>query len=64
MLWVVSRMIQGMTAERMKTTKTLMKILRRKRMMILIIVELSTTNTPQKMRTTSSVFYCERYCNI
>jgi hypothetical protein len=41
-----------------------MKILRRKRMMILSIMELSTTNTPQKMRTTSSVFYCERYCSI
>jgi hypothetical protein len=64
MLWVVIRMIQGMTAERMmKTTTMVMRILRRKEMMILAIVELSTTSTPLKMRTTSSVFYCRRYCS-
>jgi hypothetical protein len=40
-----------------------MKILRRKRMMILAIVELSTRSTPLKMRMASSVIYCKRYCS-
>jgi hypothetical protein len=54
-----------MTAERMmKTTTMVIKILRRKRMMILAIVELSTISTPLKMRTPSYVFYFKRYCSI
>jgi hypothetical protein len=40
-----------------------MKILRRERVMILAIVGLSTTSTPLKMRMTSSMFYCRRYCS-
>jgi hypothetical protein len=63
MLWVVIQMIQEMTAEmRMKMTTTLMKTLRRKRMIILAIVELSTTNTPLRRRMVSSVFFFVRYC--
>jgi hypothetical protein len=64
MLWVVIWMIQEMTAEmRMKMTTTLMKTLRRERMIILAIVELSTTNTPLRRRTVSSVFFFVRYCS-
>jgi hypothetical protein len=64
MLWVVIRMILGMTAEmRMTTTTTLMKILRRKRTIILAIVELSITNTPLRMTTVSYVFFFVRYYN-
>jgi hypothetical protein len=63
MLWVVIRMIQEITAEmRMKMTTTLMKTLRRKRTIILAIVELSITNTPMRMRKVSSVFFFVRYC--
>jgi hypothetical protein len=62
MLWVVIRMIQEMTVEmRMKMTTTLMKTLRRKRTVILAIVELSTTNTPLRMRMVSYVFFFVRY---
>jgi hypothetical protein len=64
MLWVVIRMIQEMTAEmRMKMTTTLMKTLRRKRMIILATVELSTTNTPLRRRTVNSAFFFVRYCS-
>jgi hypothetical protein len=64
MLWVVIQMIWGMTADRMmKTTTMEMKILRRKRMMILSIMGLSTTSIPLKMRMASSVSYCRRYCS-
>jgi hypothetical protein len=56
-------MIQEMIAE-MKMTTTLMKTLRRKRTIILAIVELSTTNTPLGIRTVSSVFFFVRYCSI
>jgi hypothetical protein len=62
MLWVVIRMIREMIAEmRMKMTTTLMKTLRRKK--ILVIVELSTTNTPLRRRMASSVFFFVRYCS-
>jgi hypothetical protein len=64
MLWVVIRMIQEMTAEMMmKMITTLMKTLRRKRKIILAIVELSITNTSLRMRTVSSAFLFVRYCN-
>jgi hypothetical protein len=57
-------MIQGMTTERMmKTTTMVMKILRRKMMRILAIVEMNTTSTPLKMRMASFAFYCRRYCS-
>jgi hypothetical protein len=63
-LWVVIQMIQEMTAEmRMKMTTTLMKTLRRKRMIILATVELSTTSTPLRRKTVSSAFFFVRYCN-
>jgi hypothetical protein len=63
MLWVVIRMIQEMTMEmRMKMTTTLIKTLRRKRMIILATVELSTKNTPLR-RTVSSAFFSVRYCS-
>jgi hypothetical protein len=48
---------------RMKMTTTLMKTLRRKRTKILAIVELSTTNTPLRMRMVSSAFFFVRYCS-
>jgi hypothetical protein len=41
----------------------MMKILRKKRMMILAIMGLSTTSTPLKMRMASTMFYCRRYCS-
>jgi hypothetical protein len=64
MLWVVIRMIQEMTAQmRMKMTTMLMKTLRRKWMIILATVELSTTNTPLRRIKVSSAFFFVRYCN-